>query len=110
VRLFFDQNLSPRLVLALGDVFPDSVHVREVGMARAIDDQVWTHALDEGLLIVSKDADFHQRAFLSAPPPKVIWIRLGNCTTAEIEKLLRDQLAAIQLFVADPHAAFLALG
>jgi predicted nuclease of predicted toxin-antitoxin system len=33
---------------------------------------------------VSKDTDFHQRSFLFGGPPKVVWIRLGNCSTEDI--------------------------
>jgi predicted nuclease of predicted toxin-antitoxin system len=39
----------------------------------------------------------------------VIWIRRGNCSTAVIERMLRDHRADIGAFVADPDAAFLAL-
>ena len=62
------------------------------------------------LIIVSKDADFHQRSFLSAPPPKVVWIRLGNCTTNQIDDLLREHVHAIRQFADDATAAFLAVG
>jgi hypothetical protein len=41
VRLLLDQNLSPRLLTALGDLFPGSTHVREVGLQAADDDSVW---------------------------------------------------------------------
>ena len=75
MRLLFDQNLSHRLLQRLADVYPDSRHVRDVGLARAADDLVWMHARDNGLTIVSKDADFHQRSFLFGAPPKVIWLR-----------------------------------
>ena len=33
MKLLLDQNLSHRLVAALADVFPGSVHVRDVGLA-----------------------------------------------------------------------------
>jgi len=91
-------------------VYPQTIHVREVGLATATDAAVWDHALARGLIIVSKDSDFHQRSFLSAPPPKVIWIRLGNCTTGQIEHLLREHVDAIRRFAEDPSTAFLALG
>ncbi len=84
--------------------------MRDVGLAHASDTAVWDHALARDLIIVSKDADFHQRIFLSAPPPKVIWIRLGNCTTNEIEALLRQHEHAIREFADDATAAFLAVG
>jgi predicted nuclease of predicted toxin-antitoxin system len=110
VRLLFDQNLAPRLVAQLADVFPGSVHVRDLGMARAVDDAVWRYALAHELAIVSKDSDFHQRSFLAGPPPKVVWIRLGNCTTDDIEALLRREHAVVEAFADDPQLAFIALG
>ena len=90
MKLLFDENISPRLVAALSDVFPGSVHVRDVGLVRATDAAIWAYARDRGLTILSKDSDFHQVSFLRGPPPKVIWIRRGNCSTVDIEALLRS--------------------
>jgi predicted nuclease of predicted toxin-antitoxin system len=109
VKLLFDQNLAPRLVRSLADLYPDSVHVRDVGLATADDIAVWEYAKLNALAIVSKDGDFHQRSFLYGHPPKIIWIRRGNCSTAVIERMLRDHHADISAFLADPEAAFLAL-
>jgi len=84
VKLLLDQNLAPRLVAALAALYPDSKHVRDVGLAAANDDDVWRYAATGGFTIVSKDADFHERSFVLGPPPKVIWIRRGNCSTTEV--------------------------
>jgi len=109
VRLLFDQNLASRLVRSLADLYPDSVHVRDVGLASADDGAVWEYAKRNALTIVSKDGDFHQRSFLYGHPPKVIWIRRGNCSTMVIERMLRHHHADIGAFLADPEAAFLAI-
>jgi predicted nuclease of predicted toxin-antitoxin system len=110
VRLLLDQNLSPRLVADLADLYPDSTHVRDVGLSTANDDVVWAYAGQQGLTIVSKDADFRERSFILGPPPKVIWIRRGNCSTEDIASMLRRDYAAIRTFESDQEAAFLALG
>lgn len=110
LRLLLDQNLSPRLTNSLGDVFPRISHVRQLGLERATDPQLWSRAARDGFVIVSKDGDFHQRSFTHGFPPKVIWVRLGNCSTAQIEALLRSHESEISKFLADPVAAFLALG
>lgn len=109
MKLLFDENLSPVLVPELIDAFPDSVHVREAGLATATDVEVWDYAASHDLPIVSKDSDFRQRSFLLGPPPKVVWVKLGNCTTVEIAALLRIRAAEIQAFHAEPETAFLAL-
>ena len=71
--------------------------------------KVWALAASNGFLIVSKDADFQQRALLHGFPPKVIWVRSGNGPTAAVAALLRSRLAKIVAFEADPSASFFAL-
>src|SRR5262249_25082898 len=100
---------SHKLVGRLADLFPDSVHVREIGLKEAGDSVVWEYAKQHGLMIVSKDSDFHQRSFLYGYPPKIVWIRLGNCSTAEVEHVLRTHFNAITEFFADETASFLSL-
>jgi len=107
VRLLLDQNLSPHLVRRLADVHPDSVHVRAVGLAEADDLAIWEYAQAHGLTIVTKDDDFRQRSFLFGAPPKVLWLRLGNCTTADVERAIRDSAPLIARFAADDAAALL---
>ncbi|TVR53308.1 MAG: hypothetical protein EA421_11580 [Gemmatimonadales bacterium] len=109
MKRLFDQNLSPLLVARMSDLFPGTMHVRELGLARADATRIWKHAQDHQFTIVSKDSDFHQMSFMLGPPPKVIWIRRGNCSTAETERILRSRRAEILAFANDPETAFLAL-
>ncbi len=109
MKLLFDENLSHKLVPLLSDIFPDSVHVRDVGLKAADDPFVWEYAKNNGLIIASKDSDLHQRSFVFGQPPKVVWVRLGNCSTADVEKLLRKNFIIIQAFHEDDYAAFLSL-
>ena len=109
MKLLLDQNLSPPLLRALDSVYPGSSHVRLVGLRNTGDDVVWDYARDHGFIIVSKDSDFHQRSLLFGFPPKVIWIRLGNSATSEIEQLLRRRQSSIFEFCEDAAHAFLAL-
>jgi len=110
VKLLFDQNLSPRLVRLLADLFPGSVHVMELGADRAPDDAVWGLARDGGFAIVSKDGDFQVRSVLLGHPPKVIWLRVGNAGTPEIAGLLRGARAELLMFDGDGAAALLTVG
>jgi predicted nuclease of predicted toxin-antitoxin system len=74
MKMLFDENLSPRLVGLLVDIFPNSMHVRDVGLEAADDQLVWDHAKNNGLILVSKDSDMHQRSFLFGHPPKIVWV------------------------------------
>ena len=96
MRLLFDQNLSRHLVDRLADIIPGSVHVSSLGLSSATDLEVWETAKDQGLALITKDADFNELQLLQGFPPFVIWIRRGNCTTGEIETLLRQRNSEIR--------------
>ncbi len=52
------------------------------GMKATIDPIVWDYAKKNNLMIVSKDADMHDPSLVFGNSPKVIWLRLGNCSTS----------------------------
>ena len=83
MKLLFDENLAACLAQTLADLYPDSTHVRALDLGGAGDRVIWTRAATEGYTLVTKDEDFHRLSVLLGPPPKVIWIRLGNCSTAD---------------------------
>ena len=110
MKLLFDQTLFYKLVGRLADLFPGSAHVRNVNLHEIDDRPVWEDARAHGFAIVSKDEDFHQLSFLYGAPPKVVWVRLGNCTTADIEQALRHHHTDLLNFDANEEGAFLIVG
>lgn len=109
MKLLFDENLSYRLVAALADIYPDSKHVREIGLLGADDLKVWNYASAHGFLLASKDTDFYERSLVFGAPPKIIWLRVGNCPVSETASLLRSQYIVIRHFSEDTTATFLPL-
>ncbi len=109
MKLLFDQNLSPRLIADLADLFPGSLHVRDAELARADDESVWRFALERGLAIVTKDSDFQERSQIADSAPRVVWIRRGNCSTRDVALLLRNHASRIEALERDPDARFLIL-
>lgn len=107
MKLLLDANLSPRLAAALQDLFPGTAHVREFGLQSVDDEPIWRYAIEHGFAIASKDSDFRQRSFVLGAPPKVIWIRCGNCSTDEIERLIRARHPDIDTFEQDAEETFL---
>ena len=107
LKLLFDENLSPRLAEVFQGDYPGSTHVHLVGLGSALDDQVWDYARDGRFAIVTKDADYQERSLIQGYPPKVIWIRLGNMSTGEIEAVLREQRDAIDRLDSDAELAVL---
>ncbi len=109
MKLLLDANISRRLIPRISEIFPDSSHVALLGLGEATDEEIWRYAVDQGFVIVSKDEDFHQRALVSGSPPKLIWVRLGNCTTSDIEQAIHGGHDTIMAFLEDETASFLTL-
>ncbi len=79
-----DENLPERLR------FTPSLpvtHVRALGKSLA-DNNIWTHARKNDLIIVTKDTDFSDRILITEPPPKVIHLRFGNLCLPEFHSHL----------------------
>jgi len=109
LKLLFDQNLSPSLVETLREIFPESLHVQSAGLSRAGDEEVWHYAKEHGFVVVTKDSDFHERTLLAGGPPKVVWIRRANCSTAEIAAILSRHAEDMRALERDEQALFLIL-
>jgi predicted nuclease of predicted toxin-antitoxin system len=93
IKLLFDQNISFRIVRQLPDVFSDSRQVRIVGMENATDLEIWEYARNNDFTIVTFDADFYDISLIKGHPPKIVWLQIGNSTTAEVvECILANQL------------------
>lgn len=110
MKLLFDENLAGRLVRDLADIFPDAAHVLALDLGGMSDRSVWVRAAADGFVLVTKDQDFQRLSILLGPPPKVVWIRLGNCTTEDVARLLRLRADDVRAFADYPEAAFLELG
>jgi predicted nuclease of predicted toxin-antitoxin system len=109
VKLLLDHNLSHKLVARLEDLYPKSTQTRLLGFARAADPEIWFHARTHGHVIVTKDNDFVELAVLRGGPPKVVWLRIGNCSSAAVEQLLRRNVSVIAEFLDDSERVVLEL-
>ena len=105
MKLLFDENLSPKLVARCAETFPAAAHVSLVGLEGHADSEIWEFASEHGFTIVSKDADFYHRSVLIGPPPQLVWLRLGNCTSDKIVSLLqRNQHKIVELYASKATA------
>ena len=109
MKLLFDENLSPKLPRLLAAHFPDSMHVRECGLLGRTDEDVWEYARLQGFVLVSKDADFQQRSLLYGHPPKVVWLRIGNCNKQQLVTFMTAHGSTIRAFAANAAESVLVL-
>ena len=90
MKLLLDENLSDRIIYKIGDLYPESEHVKALGLVHTDDALIWKYAKKNNFVIVSKDSDFHQRSLLYGHPPKFIYLRIGNSPTSKIVDILRE--------------------
>ncbi|MFN8012074.1 MAG: DUF5615 family PIN-like protein [Holophagaceae bacterium] len=109
MSLLLDQNLSRKLLGSLTAAFPGSTHVLDCALSSASDQQIWDHARQHGLTILSKDTDFVALLALRGFPPKVIWLKSGNGPSAAVARLLLGHQKDIEAFLADPNSGLLEL-
>ena len=83
-HLLIDENLPA----SLASLLPlSSSHATDLGK-QPKDQQLWQHARERDWTILTRDADFFDRLMLDGPPPKVIWVRLGNIRKRDLEARL----------------------
>ena len=101
MKLLFDQNLSPNLAKYFEGYFNTSQHLQDIGFDASDDLTVWEFAQKNGFTIVTKDSDFNNLVSFLGFPPKVIWLRRGNCSTKIIQGIINENLGTIKAFIND---------
>ncbi len=109
MRLFFDENLSFRLVAALADVYHGSLYVRDARLLGVDDRTIWAYPAEHRLLLISKDADFYERSVLYGAPPTVNWLQIGTSTVRDTADLLLNQYIRVRRFSDHLTATFLSV-
>jgi predicted nuclease of predicted toxin-antitoxin system len=107
ICLLIDENLPASLAKHLP---VKTFHATELG-DRPRDSELWEVAKKNDWAILTRDTDFFDRIMLDGPPPKVIWIRLGNIRKRDLESSLAKLWSAItgllenaDLVEVHPHA------
>jgi len=98
MKLLLDANVSWRLVSILKDHFGECIHVDDIPELEfaAKDTKIWQYAKDNGYTIVTNDNDFNDLIAIRGFPPKIVWLRTGNCSRKFIADLLIRSKQAIQ--------------
>lgn len=73
----------------------EATHLLDVGLLESSDGAIWDYAMSQGAIIVTKDEDFAIRASVSEAPPRIVWIRIGNCSNARLLAWFEQELPAV---------------
>jgi len=98
MKLLLDANVSCRLVSILKYHFGECIHVDDIPELEfpAKDTKIWQYARDNGYIVVTHDNDFNDLISVRGFPPKIIWLRTGNCPRKITADLLIRSKQAIE--------------
>jgi predicted nuclease of predicted toxin-antitoxin system len=99
MRFLLDANI-PRSSLEIFEALDQkAVHVTEIGLGAATDEEIAIHAIENKSIIVTKDLDFGTLAVLyKMPVYGIVILRLPFTATAPmIKESLRSFLSAVNL-------------
>jgi len=91
MKLLLDQGLPRSSALLLREGGIDTLHVGEIGLAAAADNEILRRGRQEGRVVVTLDADFHSLlAFSKAVSPSVIRIRIEGLTGSVAANVIKE--------------------
>lgn len=109
MSLLLDENLSPKLTSRLASLFPGLIHVRDVGLKQADDQEIWFWARENLYTLVTTDSDFVALVTRHGTPPKLIHLERCDFPLRVIEEIIRQNAIRISEFEADVDARLLIL-
>ena len=104
MKILIDENISSRLVSRIQHVFPDVEHVKTLGLMTTNDFNIFMYARQNGYdAVLTLDEDYYNIQLAHGMPPKIIWLRVGNCSTNALTQVILNNTDAIYAFLFNPQ-------
>lgn len=96
MKFLVDAQLPRRFANWLKEAGHDALHTLDLpSKNHTPDSELVTRAMQEGRIVISKDADFVQ-SFIITGEPRLLLISTGNISNAELEKIMRANMGRIE--------------
>ena len=94
MEIWLDAHISPLLADWIGREFSIACYpLRDLQLRDAADEEIFHAAKDKGdVIILTKDNDFLDLLERLKSPPKIIWLRFGNCSNRQMKAFLKGEL------------------
>ena len=100
MNFLIDNQLPIALSRFLAARGHNAVHVLEVALAEARDEEIWAYASTRKMALISKDEDFLRYAIGAEGAATLIWVRLRNCRNSSLlaafDKSLQQIVEALE--------------
>lgn len=104
MKFLIDAQLPRRFVRHLQTLGYDAIHTLDLPHGnRTKDQEINEISVQEGRIVVTKDADFVNSFILHNRPHKLLLISTGNITNAELERLLTENFDDIVAAFEEYH-------
>lgn len=100
MKFVIDQQLPQALAAWLAARGHEAEHVRHIGLRDADGREIWKYAEASGAAILTKDGDFALLRRAAGSGPLVVWLRIGNATTAALLRWLEVRWAEVEAALA----------
>ena len=96
---WIDAQVSPYLARWFASEFDvEARPVRDLGLRDAKDREIFLAAREADAVVLTKDRDFILLLEQLGPPPRVLWLTIGNTSNAHLRQVLTQNLpSALEL-------------
>ena len=94
MKFLVDNQLPAALARWLSAKGFEATHVLDLKLNESDDERIWAHAAAHGMVVISKDDDFQNRA-THRGTVQVVWVRLGNCRNKALLDTFERQMPAV---------------
>lgn len=103
-ELWVDAQLPPALAAWLVEWGARARHISDLGLLSAPDTEIFAAARRAQAVVVTKDEDFVRLLEAHGPPPRVVWVTLGNVRNHPLRAAFEHHWPAIheQLAAGEP--------
>src|ERR1700761_4766510 len=102
MRVLIDQNISHRLIDQIESLFGFLTHVKAIDWLDWNDYDIFMAAREHKFdAIMTLDEDFNKLLLQHGTPPKIIWLKTGNCSTAKLAAIITLHKDLISDFLLD---------
>jgi predicted nuclease of predicted toxin-antitoxin system len=97
MKFIIDENLPENFPLWNDSSFCHVLKIKNI----VSDSDIWQYALDNDLIIITKDTDFYFRFLSAHKSPKIVWLRLGNLRKKELRLFIENVWEKIEMLLKD---------
>ena len=89
MKIWIDAHVAPVVATWLKTNYEvEAVAVRDLGLLRADDQEIFEAAKEAAACVMTKDRDFCELVHRLGPPPQILWLTCGNTSSDRLRKIL----------------------